>query len=276
MSYLKRAHLRIPTNFDVVIVTDEQKTYPAKINNMSLSGFQLLTKINLIKNSVFIVQFFAPSSKAYFDLQVKAVRIRSAAKSRSGFICASGVQIIDAPETWEPWVSLWIESRFEKITKRKIAATFLSLMGLVLAFKTATTAFGIQKLDLSISDFSGLESLGLPFMGPILIFSSLFLSALMLQCGTQTLRPSIRTRFFFTSSAAFLGVGFFSIRLLLKAPILVDSTGQSLIYYFDLAVLALGLTGAFMTRVLEDQYKQFKFIIERESISSLTPDDTPH
>ena len=63
MSYLKRAHLRIPTNFDVVIVTDEQKTYPAKINNMSLSGFQLLTKINLIKDSVFIVQFFAPSSK---------------------------------------------------------------------------------------------------------------------------------------------------------------------------------------------------------------------
>lgn len=262
MGYQNRACLRIPTNFEALIANPEGGTLPVKINNMSVTGFQLLCGILFKKEDILIIQITLPKTAAVFELQLKVLRTRNLAENKQEI----GVQIMNSSEEWIQYAGRWIESSFEKNLERKTAAILLCVPAVVLAIKAALIALGLQTLEIPLNEFLGLEILGVPLFASIFPAFTLFAACVMFYCARAILSPAVRTGFFFTSTAAIAGMLFLSVRLLLKLSLLQHAADEKLIYLFDLIICIPGGVGAFMARTLEDHHRRYEHLVSRESI----------
>ncbi len=266
MSYQKRACIRIPTSFKAVLVTPEGERHSVNVINMSVTGFQLSCQQLFSKNDSFVLQICLPKKTENFELEVKTLRARNLSEERSDFTCSLGMIIINPPENWEPHAGQWIQSQLGSQSKRQIACGLLLFTAFIFAVKTTLTTLGLQTLELPLNDFIGLTPLEFPILGKIFIFAGMLLAALMIFCGLQILRPSIREGLFFTSTAAIGGMICFAPRLLLKLSLLQNSNEQKLFYLFEFFVFMLGLAGAIWARRLEDRHQHLVYILERENI----------
>lgn len=266
MAYQQRSCLRIPVSFKANAVTAQGGLAPVKITNISVTGFQILSTASFAKDENFILQVCLPRTQETYDLQVNVLRSRNLSKDKNGYTCLLGVHITLAPETWMPSAGAWIQAQFEFTETRKLAAGLLFAAAAIIAFKAAIAAMGLQLLGLSLSGFAGLEHFPFSFPPIFLNLLNIFLATMILFCGLQVLKPQVRNQFFFASTAAFAGMAFFGLRLLLKISLLRNFSEQGMAYIFDLVELSLGLSGAFLARWLEDRYVQFLGTMTREKL----------
>jgi|GEM_PF-5522729 len=266
MSHQNRSCLRIPTDFEAHIITHAEQALTVNVDNLSVTGFHILSEIAFPKDSHINLKICLPKTSAFFSLDCKVLRVHDLTQTNKKYISALGVQIINPSKNWAQTAGPWIESQFELPATRKVAACLIWVMALALAFKAALTALGLQTLDLALNEFIGFELVNLGAGGSIFICTEIALTNILLFCGLQALKPTLRDRFFFTSTAAISVIAFFSIRLFLKLPLLSGSYSQQLLYGLDVLVILISLAGAALARQLENQYHHFQRMTERERI----------